>query len=339
MTCKIHSFELGRLKEVFRQHGFDWPEIHVSPLGQGHSNLTYLLRYGDEKVVLRTSPPPPTPPGAHDILREARIIEALGKTSIPTPEIIFVVEDPTPLGRPFFVMHHIDGHVISTTAPRELSHKNSRAQLVKVFIECLSDIHNVDFEKCGITTHRKFGDFNASYLKRVSNLLNGRETVAQQEFIFLYDALIASAPPDEKFALIHNDFRLENTIWTLEPRLKLQAVLDWELATVGNPMWDVGYFFAAYPTKSGTFTEIQERSRALLEDDFPLWEDVFEHYRTLAPHDVSGINWYISASYWKLAVFYRYGFQKGSDSYFLNEKYIHSFLEASREHLDKYLKH
>src|SRR4051794_8064166 len=115
----------------------DGDELAVEPVGEGHSNVTYLLRRGDWQGVLRRPPRPPLPPSAHDVLREARVLRALEPTPVPTPRVLAVCDDKDVIGAPFYVMEHIDGAVITSELPRALDKPAERRRIGEELADAL----------------------------------------------------------------------------------------------------------------------------------------------------------------------------------------------------------
>src|ERR1019366_430714 len=111
---------LEPLKDFLDEHGLGTGEIEASPIGEGHSNVTYLIERGGTEMVLRRPPRPPLPPSSHDVLREARLLRALAETLARVPEVLAVCEDPATIGCPFYVMERIEGEVIVSSVPSAL---------------------------------------------------------------------------------------------------------------------------------------------------------------------------------------------------------------------------
>src|SRR6476661_3470577 len=104
-------------------------EIEAEPIGEGHSNVTYLITRGDEQFVLRRPPRPPVPPSANDVLRESRILRGLQQTDVPTPDVLAVCDDESVIGAPFYVMPFLKGHVIATEIPPILDNPDERRRM------------------------------------------------------------------------------------------------------------------------------------------------------------------------------------------------------------------
>src|SRR5438552_1643841 len=136
---------LEPLGEFLDQHGLGEGEIHASPIGDGHSNVTYLIRRARAELVLRRPPRPPLPPSAHDVLREARLLRALRDTPARVPVVLAVCEDPATIGSPFYVMERIAGEVMVSSIPAALDSPAQRRLIGEQLVEALAEIHAVDW--------------------------------------------------------------------------------------------------------------------------------------------------------------------------------------------------
>ena len=129
--------------------------VTATPLGDGHSNVTYLLTRGTERVVLRRPPRPPYAESAHDVLREARLLELLHAAGLRVPRVLATVQDTDQLGVPFVVMEHVAGHAISHTVPPELDEPAEHARIAEELIDALVELHAVDVTRRAAGPDRK----------------------------------------------------------------------------------------------------------------------------------------------------------------------------------------
>jgi aminoglycoside phosphotransferase (APT) family kinase protein len=136
---------LEPLRAFLDSHGLGEGAIEASPIGEGHSNVTYLIRRGDAEMVLRRPPRPPLPPSAHDVLREARLLRALAGTPARVPPVLAVCDEPETIGCPFYVMERIPGEVIVTSIPEALDTAAERRRISDELIDALAEIHDVDW--------------------------------------------------------------------------------------------------------------------------------------------------------------------------------------------------
>src|SRR5438309_4463216 len=133
------------LRDFLDAHSLGSGEIEASPVGEGHSNVTYLLTRGSAELVLRRPPRPPLPPSAHDVLREARLLRALRDTPARVPNVLAVCDDEEVIGSPFYVMERIEGEVMVTSIPEELDVPEQRLRIAEELLDALVEIHAVDW--------------------------------------------------------------------------------------------------------------------------------------------------------------------------------------------------
>src|SRR5207245_6103669 len=130
---------LAPLSEFLDRYALGEGEIHASPIGEGHSNGTYLIRRGQAELVLRRPPRPPLPPSAHDVLREARLLRALRDTPARVPVVLAVCEDPATIGSPFYVMERTAGEVMVASIPPALDRPAQRRGIAEQLLEALAE--------------------------------------------------------------------------------------------------------------------------------------------------------------------------------------------------------
>ncbi|MBM3613096.1 MAG: phosphotransferase family protein [Alphaproteobacteria bacterium] len=199
----------------------------------GQSNPTWFLTHGSARMVLRAKPIGPILPGAHAIEREFRVLSALHSAGLPVPRPIRLCEDPTVIGTPFYLMERVDGRIFADCSLPDLP-RAERAAIWMGLAEALAALHRVDPAAVGL------GDF-ARQLARWGAQRAAARTPASPDLVALEGWLQANLPPDDgRIALVHGDFRMGNMIFhPTEPRVV--AILDWELATLGHPLADLGF--------------------------------------------------------------------------------------------------
>ena len=141
----------------------DERELVVEPLGEGHSNVTLLLRCADRELVLRRPPRGPLPPSAHDVLREARLLRALEPTAARVPRVLAVCDDPAVIGAPFYVMERVAGDVVTSSVPEALDAAAQRRRIGEELVDALVEVHAVDWLACGL---EGFSSRPEGYLER-----------------------------------------------------------------------------------------------------------------------------------------------------------------------------
>ncbi|MDQ1463231.1 MAG: hypothetical protein QOC73_172, partial [Actinomycetota bacterium] len=140
-------------------------------------------------------------------------------------------------------------------------------------------------------------------------------------------------PPESGASIVHNDFRLGNVILAPDSPGRVVAVLDWELATIGDPLFDVGYLLASYPMEGEALTPTGAMGTAVLERGYPTREEVAQRYASSAASNVGNLRWYTAAVLWKLAVLYEYSRRRATgphgDPYYADPAHVRSFIDAS----------
>lgn len=210
-------------------------------IGGGQSNPTYFVDFADRGFVLRKRPPGEHPKGAHDIEREYRLITALAPTPVPVPRPILFHEAPDVVGTPFYLMERVDGRVFHQSGLPDLL-PAQRIEAYRVLAGALAALHRVDWRAAGLGAMARPG----SFLKRqVDRWLRawGSEAETDPLLIRIGDWLRAHRPEDLAPKMIHGDFKFNNMIFA-SGAPELCAVLDWELATIGDPLTDLATTWA-----------------------------------------------------------------------------------------------
>lgn len=215
-------------------------EIEVLQFPRGWSNLTYLLRVGGRDVVLRRAPPKVAIASAHDMKREHRILSALSSVWPKAPRPIALCEDPALLGAPFYVMERAEGVILRAKWPEGLVLDPPRMKhLSEVLLDTLVEIHAIDVTAGELSTLGKPEGYNQRQVTGWSERYQKAKTDEIPDADRIAAWLAAHVPPESGAALIHNDFKYDNVV--LSPDLsRITHVLDWEMATVGDPLMDLG---------------------------------------------------------------------------------------------------
>ncbi|MET8430683.1 phosphotransferase family protein [Nocardia sp. NPDC004860] len=334
MTWDWSPRTLSALESFLFERGITDGPLATKRIGDGHSNLTFLVSDGQRQVIVRRPPPPPVPTGAHDMLREARLLEALANTAVPVPRVLATGHSGEVLDVAFYVMDHVAGPVITTATPAELSAPTDRRALGEALIDTLVTLHAVDWRAAGLGDLGRPEGFNRRHLNRMTRLIADADGQPPAEFADITAWLVAHVPPESGAAIIHNDFRIGNVIVAPEPPARIAAVLDWELATIGDPLFDLGYFLACYPDPGEPFTPTTKMGTACLEDGFPTRAELAARYAAATGRSLCDLNWYVALAQWKLAVLYEYGRRRAADGagdpYYRDVTLVQSFLDAAR---------
>ncbi len=245
-----HRIDQAALEEFL---GFKILEIRQFKGGQ--SNPTYRLRAKDGRnYALRRKPPGRLLPSAHAVDREYRVISALHPTGFPVARPLVLCEDESVIGTVFYVMDCVEGRVLWDQSLPGMS-KAERAAVWDELNKTIAQLHRVDYRSVGLEGFGKPG----SYIERQVARWSRQYQASQTEPIEAMDRLIAwlpdNIPPESATTVVHGDFRLDNAIFhPTEPRIL--AVLDWELATLGDPLADFAYHCMSWHIPPGEFRGI-----------------------------------------------------------------------------------
>ena len=164
------------LEAFLDAHGIGRGRVEAERIGEGHSNITFLVRRGDARVVLRRPPRPPLPPSAHDVLREARLLRALEGTPVRVPQVLAVGDDDAVLGVPFYVMEEMHGSVLASQVPGMLDTPEERRRTSEELVDALVEIHNVDWESCGLEGYGRPTGYLERQVRRFTGLWEHNKT-------------------------------------------------------------------------------------------------------------------------------------------------------------------
>jgi aminoglycoside phosphotransferase (APT) family kinase protein len=325
------SGQLDRLAAFLAARDLTSGALTARRIGDGHSNLTFLV--SDEtgrRVVVRRPPPPPIPPGAHDMLREAKLIGALAGTPVPVADLLATAEAGEVLDVHLYVMSYLPGPVVTTVTPAPLAQPGTRRRIGERLVDILADLHAVDWRAAGLADFGRPEGFNARHLKRMARLVADEDGAPPPHFAQIDAWLNARVPGESGAAIVHNDFRIGNVVLCAERPGEVAAVLDWELATIGDPLFDLGYFLASVPAEP-PWNPTQEFATAMLEQGYPDRTALAERYAARTGADLSDLDWYTTLALWKLAVLYEYGHRRArsgvGDPYYADQRRVQSFLE------------
>lgn len=216
-------------------------DLEISQFPSGFSNLTYMIRVGQTELVLRRPPFGNRVKSAHDMGREYKILSRLQSVYPPAPKALLYCEDLDVMGAPFYVMQRLRGVILRQSLPKNLVlDPLTLRKLCESFVDNLVALHSVDYEAAGL------GDLGkpAGYVGRQVSGWTKRYHEAQTEeidaMVSVAEWLAAHLPADSKPALIHNDYKYDNIVLDPEDITRIIGVLDWEMATIGDPLMDLG---------------------------------------------------------------------------------------------------
>lgn len=285
MTEGPAGLDLGRLAAYLRDAA---PELAAGPLSAsllagGKSNLTYRVTAGDRTYVLRRPPLGHVLATAHDMGREHRVISALAGTAVPVPEALLLCPDPDVLGAPFYLMGHVDGVVFTADRAGGLG-AEGRRRIALAMMDTLAALHGVDPAAAGLADLGRPDGFLARQVRRWAAQLDRSRSRPLPAVDRLRDRLAGSVPPAGPAAIVHGDYRLDNLL--CDPAgTAVRAVLDWEMATLGDPRADLGLLV--------TYWDVAGHGAG-----FPPVAELLARYGA----DRAGLGWFVGLGCFKLAV-------------------------------------
>lgn len=277
-------------------------EFTVQQFRGGHANLTYLLRYADRELVLRRPPLGPVAPKAHDMAREFRALSALAPVYQPSPRPVLLCEDPDVIGAVFFLMERRRGIVVRASWPDDVSDAPEvRRRMSESLVDALADLHLVDVTRPDIAPLGKADGFVqrqvSGWYERWQRAKT-RDIPAMDE---LCTFLAERIPEPAGVSVLHNDWKLDNAMFDADDPGKLVAVFDWDMATLGDPLVDLGTLLsywgqASDSTPRGTGGNVTTLPGMLTRDE------IAERYARRTGFDVSAAPFYETFGLFKTAV-------------------------------------
>jgi len=298
---------LEPLARFLDANGLGAGEIEATPVGDGHSNVTYRVRREGADVILRRPPRPPLPPSAHDVLREARLLRALAPTPARVPRVLAVGDDESVIGAPFYVMERVDGEVITIDLPPALDTVAERRRIGDELIDALVEVHAVDWLTAGLEGFGKPSGYLERQLRRFGGLWEHnrtREIPAVERVGAWLAEHLPESDPAQPATIVHGDYRLGNTMFAPRAPARLAAILDWEMATIGDPLADLGYLCMMWSQAGDEDRGLREAlGRVTRQAGFPTREELCARYEERSGRSVGDLRWYIVLAVWKSVVF------------------------------------
>jgi aminoglycoside phosphotransferase (APT) family kinase protein len=291
------------LEACLDAHGLGSGPIEAEPVGEGHSNVTYLVRRSGGEWVLRRPPRPPLPPSAHDVLREARLLRSVQRAELRAPRVVLTCDDDTVIGVPFYVMDKVEGDVVTTVVPGPLDTPEEHARMGRELVDALVEIHAVDWRACGLEGYGRPTGYLERQLLRFSGLWEHNKTRGVPELERTTRWLSEHRPASGPATIVHGDYRLGNTMFAPGAPARVVAIFDWELATIGDPLADVGYLTATYSEPGDDAFTLFSLAPVTTREGFPTRAQLITRYEEASGRSMSDVRWYQTLALWKSAVF------------------------------------
>jgi aminoglycoside phosphotransferase (APT) family kinase protein len=262
----------------------------------GHSNLTYLIRTGGAEYVLRRPPLGPVPPKAHDMAREYRILSRIHPAFPAAPKVYLLCEDPAIIGAPFFLMERRHGTVLRGRGPSAVNLDADTARRVsRGFMDCFVALHAVDVVSSELLSLGKPEGFLERQVQGWTERWRRAKTDDVPDMDDVIRWLAGRMPPSPSPTLVHNDFKLDNLILATNDLGRVEAVLDWEMTTIGDPFADVGLSLCYWTSGIAGGPDLA----------VPGWytrDEFVNEYAKRTGRDVANVRWHEVLGIFKLAV-------------------------------------
>ena len=265
--------------------------------------MTYLIRRAGGAWVLRRPPRPPLPPSAHDVLREARLLTAVQDADVRTPRVLATCDDEAVIGAPFYVMERVEGDVHDRRRARRARRRGARARIGEELVDALVEIHAVDWRACGLEGYGKPTGYLDRQLRRFGGLWEHNRTRELPVLDRVTAWLAEHKPESGEATIVHGDYRLGNTMFAPGAPARLVAIFDWELATIGDPLADLGYLVATWSQADDPEDALRGLSAATRAPGFPTRDELIARYEERSGRSMSDVRWYMTLALWKSAVF------------------------------------
>ena len=299
------AFDLSKVEQYLRSHiaGLGAGSLHARQFPSGASNLTYLVQIGDWEGVLRRPPLGPVPPKAHDMERESGLLQKIPPVFPLAPQPYLFCNDLTILGVPFYVMERRKGVVLNYTFPAGVHPGEDLCQrLSHTVVETLVQIHAIDWNTAGLGAFGYPEGFLGRQVKGWIERYFRAQTDDIPEVEPLTGWLAEHIPTSPTPTLIHNDFKLNNMLLSPDNLTQAVAVLDWEMSTIGDPLFDLAVSLS-YWVNANDPEELQTILPTVT--NFPGFisrEQFMEAYAQKSGRDLSSMHFYMIFAYFKLAV-------------------------------------
>src|ERR671923_2210822 len=292
------------LERFLDERGIGSGRLEAERIGEGHSNVTFLVSRGGARVVLRRPPRPPLPPSAHDVLREARLLRALEGTPVRVPRVLAVGDDESVLGVPFYVMEEVHGSVLASQVPAALDTPEERRRTSEELVDALVEVHDADWEARGLEGYGKPTGYLERQLRRFTGLWEHNKTRELPLVEGVRDWLAGNLPESPESTIVHGDYRLGNVMVANAAPARLIAIFDWELSTIGDPLADVGYLTVTWAEADDTAdVSYSSLSAATRREGFLTRHELVARYEERSGRSVRMLGWYQALALWKAAVF------------------------------------
>lgn len=295
--------DAAALRDLLDQRLGDTHTVDVAAMAGGGSCDVFSVGRAEHRWVLRRAPTFASSATAHNVLREFRILDAIKDQPVPIARPILACDDPAVFGAPFYVMERIDGVPIRSGLPAAWAQvPQLQGSILEQLVDALAAIHAVDWDGCGLADLAHPERYLQRQIQRWQAQLasyDGRGLPVAAE---LAAWLESHRPPDPPLALTHGDYKLDNVLVSLDLPPRLLAVVDWEMASIGDPLVDLAWAMIFHPGPEGTMRLGMAKQPTFAQEHLPSRDALVARYAAASGRDVSDLAWYDVFARWKLAV-------------------------------------
>ncbi len=275
-------------------------DFTVAQFHGGHANLTYLLRFGAQELVLRRPPFGKIAPGAHDMRREFRVLHGLNPFFAPAPRAHLLCTDPAIIGSDFVVMERREGVVVRTKLPHCFAGVAAvEKRLTDALMRVVADLHLVNTDTPALRELGKPAGFAARQLAGWTKRWHLAKLAENEDINFLTDALRKDIPLAQRVSIVHGDLKFDNCQFQPDNPDLVTAVFDWDMATLGDPLVDLAGLLSFWPDERLNQEDLPVQ---LLGGDWPDKAYLRKQYASYSGLDLSRMPWYEAFSCLKTAV-------------------------------------
>lgn len=295
------SLDWDKLENYLRT---ELPELEgpfsVAQFHGGHANLTYLLRFGDRELVLRRPPFGKIAPGAHDMQREYRVLSKLWQYFPAAPRAYLLGTDQEIIGSDFIVMERRSGVVVRNQLPEVFSGvERVEERLSSALMKICAELHLVNVEMAGLADLGKPEFFAIRQLKGWNKRWNLAKLEENPQMDRLMEKLAVDIPQPQRVSIVHGDLKFDNCQFQADDPDVVSSVFDWDMATLGDPLIDLGGLLSFWPDPAISQDKMPVQ---LLRGNWPSKQWLKDKYATFSGLDLSRMDWYEAFAYFKTAV-------------------------------------
>jgi aminoglycoside phosphotransferase (APT) family kinase protein len=301
-TTETTGVDLDALRPYFARHveGARDRALTASLIAGGRSNLTYVIGDGEREWVLRRPPLGHVLPTAHDMGREYRVLSGLAPTDVPVPRPFAFCDDVDVIGAPFYVMEKVDGVILRTAEESAALSRDDARRCSVELVDVLARIHGVDYDAAGLADFGHPEGFVERQVRRWGQQWERSQTRPLASIDELARRLRQALPTSPTPTIVHGDYRLDNTMLDPHDPGRVVAVLDWEMATLGDPLTDVGLFLLYWG--QGDAQVIATGRNISADAGFLTSDEVIDHYARASGRSVDNLDFYVVLAAYKLAI-------------------------------------